>query len=664
MPKVFEKRRYQERTVENYKKWLNTSSKLATIILPVGTGKTFTCSLCLENSPNKKILWTAHRKELIDQGYNTLKSVITWNPKISKEIADEKASFDDDIIVGSVQTLARNRKHLDKFKPDIVVIDEYHHRSFDNKTYQSLFDKYPEAKFVGLTATPWRFNGDDLPLGEVLFEMDIGTAIKHNYLVPVTPEVLQSKVSLANVGTKMGDFKIKELSVAVNIKERNQLIADRIIQLVEEEGRQGILFGVDVAHAHDMFLLLKDKIRAVEIYGDTPDEERKIAMEQVRNGNVDCLVNNLIFTEGFDVPHLSFAVIARPTKSLQLFTQMVGRVLRCSPGKLDAVVIDVYDKLKSKQSRITFDDVAKKGDMYGDLKRANSILTAHIPFFNDNEPTKKSGNDKIAEKLLNFPVFVINGEQDRWIVDDDFMPITSWRITDEQWLITWSEEEDINRLLDETSWVQMVFKPPMSKIKQTKYRVKHNILGEGTILDLGFNFEVFVEFDDGGWGGPTRKYVKIEELKERGAMTNIYKQKEKKKVDRLFYFCYPSGELNGRVVEMRRSSKNLIIVKDSRLTKAAAKSLIIDYASNGKVLNLVKSNAGWKKMQASSSQKQLIENWILSGRIRFDLDLNNVTKGECSAIIEQMKWQKLIHEKFGTTKKENLIGYNKDSEDV
>jgi len=664
MNKVFEKRRYQERTVENYKKWLNTDGKLATIILPVGTGKTFTCCLCLQNSPNKKILWTAHREELIDQAYNTLKNVITWEHKISKEIGDKKASSDDDIIVGSVQTLAKNRKNIENFKPDIVVIDEYHHRSFNNKTYQSLFDKYPEAKFIGLTATPWRFNGDDLPLGEVLFEMDISTAIKHNYLVPVVPEILQSKVSLAKVGTIMGDYKTKELSVAVNIKERNELIANRIIEMVED-GRQGILFGVDVAHAHDMFLLLKDKIRTVEIYGDTPNEERLKALEKVRNREVDCLVNNLIFTEGFDAPHLSFAVIARPTKNLQLFIQMIGRVLRRFDigGKLDAIIIDVYDKFKSKQSRITFDDVVKKGDMYGDLKRANNILTAGIPSIKDSLDGN-SGKDKIAEKLLHFPVFIINGEQDRWIIDDDFMPITSWRIADGQWLITWSEESDVTRLLDETTWVPMVFKPTLSKIKQNKYRVKHNILGEGTIIDVGFNFEVFVQFDDGGWGGPSKKYVKIEDLKERGNMINIYKQKGKKKIDKLFYFCYPSGGVNGRMVEMKRSAGDLIILKDSRINKTTARSLLIDHASNGKVLNLVKSNASWKKMLASSSQKQLIENWILSGKIRFDLDLNNITKGECSAIIEQMKWQRLIHEKFGTNKKENLIGYDGNSNDV
>jgi hypothetical protein len=210
----------------------------------------------------------------------------------------------------------------------------------------------------------------------------------------------------------------------------------------------------------------------------------------------------------------------------------------------------------------------------------------------------------------------------------------------------------------------MVFKPTLSKIKKTKYRVKHDKLGEGTIIDVGFNFEVFVQFDDGGWGGASKKYVKIEELKEKGTMTDVYKQKGKKKIDKLFYFCYPPGEVNGRMVEMKRSLNDLIIIKDSRINKEAARSLLIDYSSNDGVLNLVKSNASWKKMLASSSQKQLIENWILSGKIRFDLDLSNITKGECSAIIEQMKWQKLIHEKFGTNKKENLIGYDKNSEDV
>ena len=218
-------RRYQIRTKENFSKWAGSPSSLATIILPTGTGKTITAGLCLDSIPGATILWVAHREELIDQAYNALKSTVSWAPNIQKEIASLKADPKSDIIVGSVQTLARIRPHLENYSPNIIIIDEYHHYSDDNVTYAGLLKKYPNAQVLGLTATPWRYSGSkELPLGETLFEMDVGAAIRHGYLVPAVPEVLKSNVSLANVKSSMGDFDIKQLSSTVNVEERNKLI--------------------------------------------------------------------------------------------------------------------------------------------------------------------------------------------------------------------------------------------------------------------------------------------------------------------------------------------------------------------------------------------------------------------------------------------------------
>jgi superfamily II DNA or RNA helicase len=664
---TFEKRRYQERIVENFEKWIETDGKLATIILPVGTGKTITTSFCLEKVVNKKILWVAHRRELIDQAYDSLKTVITWTDKIEKEIGEEKANPKSDIIVGSVQTISRNRKHFKGFIPDIIIIDEYHHQSKDNKTYQYLVKTWPNAKIIGLTATPWRFSGDDLPLGNVLLEMDIGTAISHGYLVPLKPEILKSNISLANVKTQMGDFAISELSKTINVEERNKLIISKIVDLVKS-GRKGIVFAADVAHSKELcFLASKKGISTAEIYGDTPNEKRDQLVKLIRNGQIDCTFNNCCFLEGTDIPIWSFAIMARPTRSLGLYIQAIGRSARKFPGKTDAIIVDVYDKLKMKQSRITFNDMANHGDMFGERKRANNILTALLPTWKDIQgsgPAKNPSTDHIADKLINFPVFMVHQDQDRWTTDDDFFPITSWVVSNDQRLITWTEEHLIDKLIDKTTWKEMTVKPTLAAIKQIPIHVMHDSYGEGKIVDIGLGTEVKVEFTSGGWMAGQKEFVPISSLKIKHTFQELSTQQDKKKIDRVFYLCFPAAVDKGRMVEMTKSGGDLVVIKDERLTKAEAKNYIVESAKKVGILALVRGDAKWKKILASESQKKFIENLMFAGKIKFDLDIDNITKGEASAIIEQTKWQKIIIEKFGAKSKDKLLGYDSSVEDV
>lgn len=665
--KVWEKRRYQERVIENFCKWKDTDSKLATIILPTGTGKSFVAASCLDNVSGAKILWVAHREELIDQAKGTLDNIISWTSSINKEIAEHKADPNSDIIVGSVQTLARKRKHLSSFTPDFIVIDEYHHRSEKNVTYQGLLDRYPKAKVLGLTATPWRFSGDPLPLGEVLFEMDIGTAIAHNYLVPAVPEILKSRTSLADVKTRMGDFAQAELSKAVNTNERNELIAKRIIELVKDEKRQGILFGVDVAHSHDMYEILKKEIRAAEIYGDTPKDQRQYLMQKAKNGEIDCICNNLVVTEGTDIPHLSFAAIARPTRSLGLYIQAAGRVLRIHPGKINAIILDVYDKMKVKQSRVTFSDMSYQGDMYGERKRANNILTADIEWKQPDAPGAPKPDEKadhVAYALKNFPVFMIHKEDERWATDDNFFPITSWIIANDQRLVTWTEEKLVQRLVEKKVWKPLKAKPTKTLIKQFPMYVKHDVYGMGQIVDIGFGLEVKVEFGSDGWMSGKQEFVSIDQLTVAQTVNEFAPQRDRIKVDRVFYICFPSGVDKGRVVEFVKEKKELVLVKDERMTMTEARGYVVNVAQKAGVLPLVRSDAAWKKTPASVGQINLIENMIAQGKVRFDIDLDTMTKGDASAIIEQVKWQKVIHQKFGSTSKDKLLGYDASVEDV
>lgn len=642
MSKILESRRYQTRAQEIFSLWINEPEiPLATIILPTGTGKTYTAALCLKSRPDLKILWTAHREELINQAKEALNYVLPSH-SLSIEMAGCKADPTSNIVVGSVQTISRTRKHFDGFEPDIIIIDEYHHYSEDNIQYDGLLKRWPKSKILGLTATPWRFSGDNLPLGKVLIQMDIGTAVDKKYLVPPKAESLITGVSLADVKTRMGDFATKDLSKAVNVDSRNKMIAKRLIELVRDGKRQGILFAVDVEHSKAMYALLKNEVRAAEVYGETPIEERRHLMIQIRNGEIDVLCNNLVCTEGFDVPHLSFIGQARPTKSLGLYTQMIGRGLRICPEtkKIDCIVVDVHDKIKIKQSRITFFDMASAGDLYGNKKRATNVLKADIPV------------EEISQKLKNFPI-MINNKTDRWVIDDEAFSISAWIIGSDQWIITWTAESKEPKIISKKVFVPWTELPEIT-INIHGREVQHSKFGTGKVLKIidRDNPKVLVEFN---WGN--QKIIEMNNLNVQ-KFVKEYSPSETEiiKIEKLFYLCLPDALELGRVIHFVRQGKDLILKEDKHLSKIEADTYLQAEAMKDGILPLVKTNAKWKLSPASEKQKIYVTG--MSDRIGFDLDIDTLTKGDASAIIEQVKWQDIIRRKFGTDYKDKLLGYD------
>lgn len=649
MSKTLETRRYQVRAQEAFPNWINdANSPLATIILPTGTGKTYTAALCLKTVPNMKILWTAHREELIDQAKEALSNVLPSH-SLSIEMADRKADPLSDIVAGSVQTISRSRKHFDGFEPDIIVIDEYHHYSEDNVQYDGLLRRWPKAKVLGLTATPWRFSGDNLPLGKTLIQMDIGTAVEKKYLVPPKAQPLVTGVSLAEVKTRMGDFATKDLSKAVNVESRNKMIAKSLIELVRDGKRQGILFAVDVEHSKAMYELLKKEVRAAEVYGETPVEERRRLMGQIRNGEIDVLCNNLVATEGFDVPHLSFIGQARPTKSLSLYTQMIGRGLRTYSGKTDCIIVDVHDKVKVKQSRVTFFDMAAAGDLYGDKKRASNVLKAEVPV------------DEVSNKLKNFPILINKNKIDRWTTDDETFSVSAWAVGSDQWIVTWTAEVRQPKVISKSVYVPWTEVPPLM-LEIYGRSVQHPTFGQGKVIKMvdrdGPLPKVEVEFS---WSN--RKLLDMTSLNVQKYVKEYSPSEiETIKVDKLFYVCLPDIQESGRVIHFTREGRDLILKEDKRLTRLEADAYLQGEAMKDGILQLVRTNAKWKHGPASDKQKSYVEG--MSDRIGFDIDIDTLTKGDASAIIEQVKWQEIIHRKFGTNYKDKLLGYSTETDDV
>lgn len=658
-------RKYQERALEAFNKWYSeTSSKvqmddalgdasfsiedrLATIILAMGLGKTFSTVACVKSQYSKgnkiKVLWAAHREELIKQAYDEFKENIN-DIDIQIEMADKCADSSADIVVGSVQTLARSRQNMNEFEPDLIVIDEFHHYHEKNTQYNGLLQKYPKAKILGLTATPYRFIGGDLPLGKVLINVDIGLGIQHGYLVTPKPEVLRTQTSLAKVKSRAGDFALDQLAKTVDNKDRNWQICKRLIQAVQDEGRKGIVYAASVQHAKNLSeILRKAGLRIAEIYGETPKEERRELMKKIHAQEIDLVVNNLVLTEGTNIPHINMICMARPTKSLGLFCQAIGRGLRLHPGKEDCLIIDVFDKVKATQGVATYRKVAAVGDIDGSRRRTDAIM---------KEP--------IAEKLSNFPVVTRLGKGEKWQLDNHTWFSSAFVLDTNQWVSTWSKRTERVQIPG-YSWEPIKYTPKKTFIQNKPMEVKHPDYGEGIAHDITYGNEShYLSVDFGQEAGT--KNIPMKELMAK------YEKFEHKKLDnpikRALYIITNDSKTYCRVISLLKTGKEFEVQSDIKGDKTTVDEVLRSFASEDNMTNIVKGTAQWKKKPASAKQKQLIKNFITWGKLDNDIDFDTLTGGDASAIMDQIDWKPIINSLFGARSKESLIGYMSDLDDV
>lgn len=301
--------------------------------MPTGTGKTVVLAELVKRLKMKneglKILIVAHRRELVEQIKATIKRM-----KMDSR----------NITVESIQTISRRIDALD-FIPSLVVIDEAHHALA--KTYNMMWDAWPDARFLGLTATPCRLNGKGFTaLFDVLVQSwDIPTFIKEKWLstydfVSIKSDGVTQRLidSLQKRGAD-GDYQNKEMDMLLNKRPS----IERLYQSFEEYGkdRKGIVYAINISHAKKIMELYQEHgIKAVAIDSKTPAAQRQADIEAFKNGNIQVLVNVDIFSEGFDCPDVEFVQLARPTLSLAKYLQMVGRGLRVAKGKKNCVIID------------------------------------------------------------------------------------------------------------------------------------------------------------------------------------------------------------------------------------------------------------------------------------------------------------------------------------
>ncbi len=307
--------------------------------LPTGGGKTITfVDLAKYYIEQGKLVWIlVHRNELTTQtsskltDFDILHSVIQAGYHYSRFASCQ---------IVSVQTVVRR---LSKVRPpDLIICDEAHHSTAN--TYRKIYEYYPKAKIIGVTATPCRTNGEGFK--DLFDKLICGPSVKELISMGFLcePKIFAKPLSfnLSELRQTAGDYNDKDLSLAM---DKQEIIGDLVNTYLDKaKGKKAIVFAVNINHSkHIVEMFNNCGIKAEHLDGTTDKVERNTILRRFRKGETLILSNVNIVTEGFDVPDCEVVILAKPTTSLSMFLQMVGRGLRTFNGKKYALILDHAD---------------------------------------------------------------------------------------------------------------------------------------------------------------------------------------------------------------------------------------------------------------------------------------------------------------------------------
>lgn len=288
--------------------------------MPTGCGKTATFTHIPRHG---RVLILSHREELVRQPARY------YDCPVGFEIAAER-SRGEEIVIASVQSLVNRLDRFSADEFDMIITDEAHHAAAT--TYRKIYDHFTPGKHIGFTATPNRSDKASLDdvYSEIIFQRDLRWAIENGYLCDIHCLRVNIGFDLSAVHTRHGDYAPGELEEAMDGT------ADAIAQAYREYAKGAtLIFAVSVHQAEE---IAKRIPGAVVVTGKTKD--RADIIERFSKREIPCIVNVMVFTEGTDIPLVETVIIARPTQSESLYSQMVGRGLRLYPEKEKLILID------------------------------------------------------------------------------------------------------------------------------------------------------------------------------------------------------------------------------------------------------------------------------------------------------------------------------------
>jgi len=332
-------RAYQEKLLEDLRQSMRQGHRRILAVMPTGAGKGTTIAVMVQSAADrgKRVLILAHRKELISD----LSKRISW---LGIDHGIICAGYSEDLTkavqVGSVQTVVRRIDRIPQ--PSLIVQDEAHHLIRGNM-WGRIVDAWPDAYLIGKTATPARLGGEGLGEGhggyftDMVLGPSVADLIFTGYLSPARIYAPPVVADLQGIRSRGGDYANDQAAAAM---DRPTVTGDAISHYQRlAAGQQAIAFCCNVNHAVSVCDAFKTAgISAELLLGNTPDREQVVA--DFAAHRIRVLVTVDVVSEGFDVPAASCAILLRPTQSLGLYLQQVGRVLRPAPGKEHAVILD------------------------------------------------------------------------------------------------------------------------------------------------------------------------------------------------------------------------------------------------------------------------------------------------------------------------------------
>ncbi|MFE2377299.1 DUF3427 domain-containing protein [Streptomyces sp. NPDC059398] len=320
------------------------------LVAATGTGKTVMAALdykALRTEAGKdlRLLFVAHRKEILQQSLRTYQNVLV-DANFGEELHGGEIPERWSHVFASVQSL--NTRMLDQLNPnhfDVIVIDEFHHGT--SPTYRKILDHFIPKQLLGLTATPERMDGkniqDEFFDGRIAAEMRLWEALENGLLCPFHYFGISDNTDLSAIEWKRGAYDSAALS---NVLTGNDARARLVVQAVEEKitslaTMRALGFCVSVAHAHFMAEYFRTAgLNAVAISGETPSEQRRQALAELSAGKLQVIFSVDLFNEGLDIPSVDTLLLLRPTSSATVFLQQLGRGLRHYENKSVLTVLD------------------------------------------------------------------------------------------------------------------------------------------------------------------------------------------------------------------------------------------------------------------------------------------------------------------------------------